>query len=91
MFSRKPKETVLDKAIEDATRMLDPLDKDYEMRVKMLEKLHKLKDEERKSTRVSPDTILLVSANLTGIVLILHYEQLHVVASKALTLVHKLT
>jgi hypothetical protein len=40
--------------------------------------------QEKSKTRVSPDTLLIVGGNLIGIVLILGYEHLHVVTSKAL-------
>jgi hypothetical protein len=41
------------------------------------------------SRLVSSDTIVLAATNLAGILLILHYEQVHVVASKALAFVVK--
>lgn len=39
--------------------------------------------------KVSPDTIAIVSANLVGILLILYYEKLDVVSSKAIGFVLK--
>lgn len=53
-----------------------------------LEKLYKMKSSE-KTHRVSPDAILAVAGNLLGIGLILQYERLHVVTSKALGFVMK--
>lgn len=52
-------------------------------------KLHSMQTVDR-SHRVSPDTIATISANVIGIALILHYERIHVVTSRALTFVMKL-
>lgn len=43
----------------------------------------------KRSGRVSNDTIAIITANLVGIVLILNYEKLDVVSSKAMSLVMK--
>lgn len=39
--------------------------------------------------KVSPDTLLIVGANLLGIVLILYYEKLDIISTKALGFVIK--
>jgi len=44
----------------------------------------------KKERRVSLDTIAIIAANLVGIVLIMHYEQVHVLSSKAVSFVPKL-
>jgi hypothetical protein len=41
----------------------------------------------KKKKHFSPDTLLVVAGNLLGIVLILNYEKLNVVTTKALTFV----
>ncbi len=41
----------------------------------------------KKKKQFSPDTLLVVAGNLLGIVLILNYEKLNVVTTKALTFV----
>lgn len=61
---------------------------EYDTYLKRLERLYKLKDADRPK-RVSPDTILVVGANLTGIAMILAYEHAHVVTSKALGFIMK--
>lgn len=61
---------------------------EYDTILKRLERLYKLKDADRPK-RVSPDVALTVGANLVGILLILQYEQVHVVTSKALGFVMK--
>ncbi len=47
-------------------------------------KLHKLKEEEKPS-RVSKDTLALIAANLTGIVLIMTHERVNIITTKALS------
>lgn len=49
-----------------------------------LERLHKLKAGERR-TPVSRDTIAIVAGNLLGILVIVAYEQKHVMTSKGFT------
>lgn len=53
-----------------------------------LDRLYKLKAS-NKHSRVSPDALVAVAGNLAGIGLILNYERLHVVTSKALGFVIK--
>lgn len=45
--------------------------------------------EGRKSRRVSPDTVLIVTANLVGILAVLAFEDDHVITRKALSFVLK--
>lgn len=75
----------LDEAIEDvleAMKDLDPTYDDYAVLVEHLDKLHKIKTY-KKEDRVSKDTMLMVGANLAGIVMIMSYEKAHVITSKA--------
>lgn len=53
-----------------------------------LEKLYRMKASE-KPDKVSKDAMLAVGGNLAGILLILNYERVHVVTSKALGFVIK--
>lgn len=54
-----------------------------------LKELHKMKDDNSRSRRVSADTLAIVVGNLAGIGMILSYEHSRVVASKALAFVLK--
>lgn len=54
---------------------------DYPTMLGYLERLNKIKNEERQKP-VSRDTIALVAGNLMGILLIVAYEQKHLVTSK---------
>lgn len=93
MFAKKPVEkTGLEIAID---RLLNELEdhtaesEDYATMVDQLAKLHKLKEDEKPS-RVSPDTLISVGGSLTGILLIVMYEQKNVLGSKALNFAQKL-
>jgi hypothetical protein len=91
MFGRTPKlEAVkLDAAM---LRLLDDMENDetnseeYANRLKHLKELSKLRSEERPE-RVSSDTIATVAGNLLGILIIVAYEQKHVMTSKGLSFV----
>ena len=81
-------QTVIDALL---TRMSEE-DYDPEEYAKMLDqltKLYKLKETESRE-RVSKDTLVLVTANLIGIVLILGYEKANVITTKALSFVTRL-
>lgn len=56
-------------------------DADYPKVLSFLERLNKVKADERRP-KISRDTMLLVLGNLAGIVLIVAYEQKHVITSK---------
>jgi len=71
----------------EATRILtsmsnvDPMSREYRVLLVDLERLTRL-TEESKPERVSRDTIALIAGNLLGILIIVAYEQKHVVKSK---------
>lgn len=48
------------------------------------------KDEIDRRRKISPDTLALIGANLAGIVVIIGYERMNVITSKALSFVSKL-
>lgn len=60
----------------------------FQVMREQLESLYEMKKSD-KSSRVSPDALLAVAGNLLGIGLILQYERLHIVTSKALGFVLK--
>lgn len=61
---------------------------DFQVMAEQLERLYKMKTSD-KSSRVSPDAVLAVAGNLLGIGLILNYERMHIVTTKALGFVMK--
>lgn len=76
-------------ALNDRLFGLEPETSEYTEIMEKLERLHKLQSREKEGKRVSPDTLILVLGNLAGILLILNYERLGIVTSKALSFVLK--
>lgn len=93
MFKRKnTDETNIQELIDTAQSHLFGLDAEsdeYDSVLKQIERLYKLQSQSSDHRKVSPDTWLLVGGNLAGIALILSYEHLHPIASKALGFVLK--
>jgi hypothetical protein len=57
---------------------------EFEKQLRYLERLQEMKAGERRHFKVSPDTIALVLGNLAGILIIVAYENKHVMTSKAM-------
>lgn len=95
MFNKKPdpEEQRIDTVIATAYSNLKNFGtdtKEYAKTVKQITELEKIKSSLTKKERFfTPDTLLLVGANLLGILLILNYEQKDVVTTKALGFVSK--
>lgn len=67
----------------------DPADQQYQKLNETLVSLHKLKESETSHKRVSRDQILAATVHLLGIVAIINYERIHVISSKAGSMVLK--
>jgi len=80
-------EVAFDKAVDDLNYHDVTSDK-YNVIMDRVVKLHKLMEDEKPS-RVSRDTLALIAANLTGIILIIRHENVNVIASKAMSFVVK--
>jgi hypothetical protein len=94
MFTKKPsnESVALDQAIMDVfcdLKNVSSEHEDYTTSMKHLSELYKIKEHTAPKT-LSPDVMLTAGANIVGILLILHFEQTHVIASKALGFVLKL-
>lgn len=90
MFERL-KKSKLDGQIDEVLlkmQELGPDDEDYPNMMTNLERLVTLKAEEAKSG-FSQDTFLIVGGNLLGILIIVAYEQKHVMVSKALNFLNR--
>jgi len=88
---RKQSNPKLEDAIDRVlSEMLEygPDHEDYSNNIGYLERLTALKTNTRRQ-RVSPDQMALVAGNLLGILVIVAYEQKHVMASKGLGFVMK--
>lgn len=92
MFIKSSTETMLDAEIQSALAKLDQLEpksEEYGTIVDRVSKLHKLKTEERPK-QFSPDTVLVVAANIFGILWLARYERENVIkAPKAFGFVMK--
>ena len=75
---------VIDLILYDMS-LLDAYSDEYEKMAINLEKLLKAKSYEQPK-RISPDTIAIVIGNLIGIVLVLRYEKIDIITSKAFNL-----
>lgn len=93
MFTQSETEAKLDAEISSLLDKLKETTKDseeYATTVEHLSTLYKLKPE-KKPMRVSPDTVLIVAANIFGILWVARYEKTDVIKSRnALGLVFKL-
>lgn len=82
----KEEETPVDVQIEfilNEMTLLGPDDEKYPNMLSLLERLYKLKAEKCRPP-VSRDTIALIAGNLLGILLIVIYEEKHVLTSKGM-------
>jgi hypothetical protein len=92
MFQKsQSKKTGLDIAIDDLLAELKGLEtesEDFATAVSHIETLYELKLKD-KPDRVSRDVLVTVAGNLAGILLIVQFERLNVVTTKALSLLLK--
>lgn len=81
MFIKSDIETKLDAEILSLLAKVKETTKDsedYEKLVDRMSKLHKLKTEER-SKQINPDTVLVVVANIFGILWLARYERENII------------
>jgi hypothetical protein len=86
LFAGPEEQSQLDAAMNKAFSELDKKEVGSEDYAKILEytvKLHRMKVDEKPS-KVSPDTVLTVAANLLGILLIIRHEHVNVITSRAM-------
>lgn len=85
IFIKKDKRTKLEKEIDEQIETLAKTARTRGELEDIIDLLTKRTEMEQKvAFRVSPDTMMLVLGNLAGIALILNYEHLNVITSKAL-------
>lgn len=71
------------KEVMDEMERVGPNDEKFPKLVVQLDRLMEMKRDDRRHT-ISPDTLVVVAGNLLGILLIVAYEQKHVMTSKAM-------
>lgn len=77
-------------AILERMHEMDPCDDMYGKLCDRLDTINALEKKMKSGKGVSGDTIALISANLAGIVLVLLWEEKHVIATKAFNMITKL-
>lgn len=85
-LTKKDRRSKLEKEIDlilDEMRGIEATTSEYLIRLDNLERLHKMHNE-IKNRKVKPDTIAIVMTNLIGIGMILGYERVNIITSKAL-------
>jgi hypothetical protein len=90
--TKKDKRTNLEKEIDEVTLLLsryEPASEEYENITKNLERLNEMAKANKRDWRPSPDTVWVVGGNILGIVLILAYEKVDIITSKAIGFVMK--
>jgi len=91
LFTKKDKRTTLEKAIDKVLTKMDTLEPDTEEYGKANENLAKLYEAKsiQAKSGYSKDTILVVTGNLLGILLILNFERMGIITTKALSMIIK--
>lgn len=90
-FRRRRKQSVLDEPIGNILTRMNEVgmdDQKYNECVDRLDRLMEMKADERRS-RIDPNTVIIVLGNLLGILVIVAYEQKHVMVSRALGFVNR--
>lgn len=89
-FNNTPQDVALDEAISDLIEELKNMegaDPDYSDTAENLIKLMKLKKEITPSWRPSPDALVGLAGTLITTILVLHFEKLGVITSKAFSFI----
>lgn len=86
-FFRSESEARLDSHVDDVLHKMREVGVDSDEYPKMMTYLERLNEVKVKDSRplVNMDTVLLVLGNLAGILLIVAYEERHVMTSKAIS------
>lgn len=74
--------------IQNEMSTMTPTHEDYIARLDQLERLYKLKAQD-KPERVSRDTLAVIGGNLLGILIIVGHERMHAITSKAFSLINR--
>ena len=86
LLTKKDKKSNLDKAIDKVHLKMETLEPDSDEYGKANENLSKLYEAKAIQAKdgFSKDTLLVVTGNLLGLLLVLNYERLGIITSKAL-------
>ena len=86
LFTKRDKRTNLEKEIDSVLKEMSSLKKDSEEYADMLDNLKVLYEArgEKPKSGIGADTIAIVCGNLLGIILILTFEKIDIITSKAI-------
>jgi len=90
----KPENEKLDACIDailDSMKIYGPEAPEYPELLKSLERLNTMKSEDETKRRVSPEVIFTVAGNVLCVLIIVAYEQKHVITSRATTFIARMT
>lgn len=96
LFSKKTNHTIEDllEVKKNAIAQLDSHDADseeYDKILKQIERIDKMLSHEKEGRHISPDALFAGLVSIGGILIIVSYEHLHPVISKALPFVNKVS
>lgn len=89
---KKTEPTALEDEIDrlyEILKTIQPTDEDYDKVSEQYVKLSKLQIETNSKKRVSPDALAGAATNLAGILLVLNFERVNIIATKAFGMVAK--
>lgn len=89
MFWRNKPDPLYDKMIELGMEVVD-LDKEAGEPVVAFDRitrLYELREKMKRENSISKDTLLIVAANLLGIILVIRHEHVNVITSRAMQMV----
>lgn len=81
---------IVDRVLADM-KQYGPDSPEFPELLKTLEKLYQLKSVDETHKQVSPDVIFTVLGNVACVLVIVAYEQKHVISSRAMTFIARLT
>jgi hypothetical protein len=92
MFTENKNFTDLEETIDKVLTKLKTTDPETEEFAKLNKQLHELYECKAIETpsRIKPEVVLTIGANLVGILAVLEYEHFRIVTSKAVTFIPKL-
>jgi hypothetical protein len=85
-YFEKEEDNPIDREIDAVLTEMDKIgvmSEKYPVMIANLERLRTIKTQGRR-LRISPDTMAIIAGNLVGILLIIAYEQKHVITTKGL-------
>ena len=89
-FTKADRRSKLQKEMDTVFKKLeelDPSDENYTKTINNLERLHKMKSDDK--IKVSPDVVISVLGSIVGTVLVLYFEKTDIVTSKAINWIIK--